>query len=103
MKKLLILLATLGAPAYGAAGEADAEQIVKSHPCADGETIDQYLGHKLSSSHRDLGWRVFPAEGGVDVERAFLASKSMEIRYRWRVDGTGQVQAISDRAQSLCS
>lgn len=34
---------------------------------------------------------------------SFVLLKSVEIRYRWRVDGTGQVQALSDRAQNLCS
>ena len=68
-----------------------------------GETVAQYLDHKLSSSFRDLGWRMFPANDGFDVERAFLASKFMELRYRWRVDRSGQVRAISERAQNLCS
>lgn len=103
MKKYFILLMLLCNVAYAAPGGADAEHIVKHQPCKDGESVDQYLGRKLSSSHRDLGWRVFSSDEGVDVERAFLASKSTEIRYRWRVDNVGQVQAASDRAQNVCS
>lgn len=102
MKTSAILLVALCRIAHAAPSDGEAEQMVRNQPCKDGESVAQYLDHKLSSSHRDLGWRVFPAENGLDVERAFLASKSMELRYRWRVDGTGQVQAISDRAQNLC-
>lgn len=103
MKKSIMLLFALSHIAYAAPNSAEVDVIVKNQPCKEGETVDQYLGSKLKSSHRDLGWRVFPVEGGIDVERAFVASKSMEIRYRWRVDDSGQVQAIGDRAQNLCS
>ncbi len=102
MKKSAILLMALSQLASAAPSESEAQQLVQNQACKDGESVAQFLDHK-SSSHRDLGWRVFPADGGFDVERAFLASKSMELRYRWRVGADGQVQAVSDRAQNLCS
>lgn len=46
---------------------------------------------------------MFPAKNGYDVEAAFLVSKSAELRYRWRVDDMGNVQAITEHAQNLCS
>lgn len=101
MKTILILLALLCGSAQAAIGEGDAEKIVKDQPCKEGESIDQYMSHKLSS-HRDLGWRLYPVDGDFDVERVFLASKSMEIHYRWRVDQAGQAQAVSERAKNLC-
>lgn len=100
---LFLLLAALCGPANAVASHAEAESVVKNQPCTGGETVDQFLDHKLKPSHRDLGWRVFAREGGFDVERAFLASKSMELRYRWRVSTNGAAQPASGRAESLCS
>lgn len=100
---LCILLAALGGPADAAASHDEAERLVKNQPCLAGETIDQFLDHTLKPSYRDLGWRVFARDGGFDVERAFLASKSMELRYRWRVGATKAPQPISERAEHLCS
>ncbi|HLF97508.1 MAG TPA: hypothetical protein VI457_10225 [Methylococcaceae bacterium] len=99
----LILPVALASALAAAASDTEMTQTVKIQPCKGGETVAQYLDHKLSSSFRDLGWRMFPANDGFDVERAFLASKFMELRYRWRVDRSGQVRAISERAQNLCS
>lgn len=95
-------LCLLGRMAAAAAGDDAALAIVKNQPCRDGESVAQYLDHKAPSSLRDGGWRVFATEEGFDVERVFLASKSMEIRYRWRVDGAGVAQPVGDRAQGLC-
>jgi hypothetical protein len=99
----LILPLALASTLSTAASDTKTAQTVKTQPCKNGETVDQYLDHKLSAAYRDLGWRVFPAANGVDVERAFLVSKLMELRYRWRVDGIGQVQAVTEGAQNLCS
>lgn len=103
IKSVLILLAALSGTAYAAANHAAAEEVVKNQPCKAGETVDQLLDRELKPSHRDLGWRVFARDDGFDVERAFLASKSMELRYRWRVGSSGQGSPVSERAQKLCS
>lgn len=92
----------LSNPAYSDM-DGDAKEAVMKQPCQEGKTVDQYLSEKTRHSQRDLGWRVFPADGGVDVERAFMASKAMEIRYRWRVTGQGQVTPANSRAENLCS
>ena len=99
----LILPMALAGALTAAASDTEMTQKVKAQPCKGGETVDQYLDHKLSSSYRDLGWRLIPAEDGLDVERAFLASKLMELRYRWRIDHVGHVRPVSERAQNLCS
>lgn len=98
-----LLFVALSSAAQAASGHSEAESIVKNQPCAVSETIDQFLDHKLKPSHRDLGWRVFARDDGFDVERAFLVSKSMELRYRWRVGASGEPQPVSERAQGLCS
>ncbi|WP_054775096.1 hypothetical protein, partial [Methylogaea oryzae] len=85
----LLLCAVQAGPVQAAVDYPDAERVVKNQSCKSGETVDQFLDHKLKPSHRDLGWRVFARDGGYDVERAFLASKSMELRYRWRVSAGG--------------
>lgn len=75
---------------------------VTQQTCLQNETVDQWLNHKLRPSHRDLGWRVFKEEVGYIVERAFLVSKSMEIRYRWHVDEQGAIFPDNSRAENLC-
>ncbi len=75
---------------------------VKSLSC-NSENVEQYLDHKLKPSHRDLGWQVFKNDHGYDVERTFLVSKSMELRYRWRMSWTGKLDPVTDRAKALCS
>lgn len=42
-----------------------------------------------SRSQRDLGWQVFQEQNQYDVERAFLMSKSMQLRFRWDVNAKG--------------
>lgn len=100
---MAVLFAALSGMVYAADGYAEAEQTVKSLPCSRGENVDQFLDHKLKPSHRDLGWRVFAGHEGFDVERSFLASKSMELRYRWHVGVSGAARPVSERAQKLCS
>lgn len=102
MKKTFMLLAMCCRAALASPSD-EAEQMVKNQPCKEGETVAQYLEHKLSSSHRDLGWRVYTEEDGIQVERAFLVSKSMELRYRWRVESGGAIRPVSERAAGLCS
>lgn len=77
---------------------------VKNQICNDRETVEQFLERKLKPSHRDLGWQIFKTDNGAyDVERTFLISKSMEMRYRWRVNPDGSLSATNQRSQTLCS
>jgi|LakMenE18May11ns_1017448.scaffolds.fasta_scaffold9327314_2 hypothetical protein len=77
---------------------------VKNQLCNDHETVEQFLERKLKPSHRDLGWQIFKTDDGAyDVERTFLISKSMEMRYRWRVNPDGRLSAVNQRSQTLCS
>lgn len=77
---------------------------VKNQTCNDHETVEQFLGRKLKPSHRDLGWQIFKTDqGAYDVERTFLISKSMELRYRWRVNPDGSLAATNQRSQTLCA
>jgi len=80
-----------------------AKALVTTQTCTNGETVDELLDHKIRPSRRDLGWRVFEDDDGYIVERAFLVSKSMEIRYRWHVDGHGAIFATNSRTENLCS
>ena len=83
--------------------EATAEEKVKNAPCLDGFTIDQVLKDKFHSrSQRDLGWQVFKEQDQYDVERAFLMSKSMQLRFRWHVNAEGNIFPDEGRAESLC-
>lgn len=92
--------------AFSQAGSirAQAEHQVRGQPCHAGENVDDFLSQKSRHSQRDLGWRVFDTDdGGFDVERAFMASKAMEIRYRWHVNGQGSIWPSNRRAEELCS
>ena len=80
-----------------------AKGLVTTHSCAHGESVDEVLDRKVRPSRRDLGWRVFEADDGYIVERAFMVSKSMEIRYRWHVSSQGEVYAENSRTENLCS
>ena len=93
----------VSANAQGEAIEAHAEEIVKNSPCLDGKTIETALAEKFKMhSQRDLGWQAFNENGQIEVERAFLMNKSMQLRFRWRVNADGSVNPVSERAQSLC-
>jgi hypothetical protein len=103
IRTFLILPIGLAAALSATAADTAPEQAVKTLNCKNGKTVAQYLEHKLPANHRDLGWRVFPVENSFDVERAFLVSKNFELRYRWRVDGVGQVREVNEPARNLCS
>lgn len=83
---------------------AEAEELIRSTPCINGLNIDTVLEQKINTaSQRDLGWQVFEEDGIYIVERAVLISKSMQLRYRWQIDGQGKLQPASDRAEDLCA
>jgi hypothetical protein len=82
--------------------DAEAQKRIEATPCG-GTTLGERLAEETRiHSRRDLGWRFFPSSGYMDVERALRVSKSMEIRYRWRVDDSGKVEAENEAAQGLC-
>ena len=99
---ILLLFAT-ACPAVAEDQYDQALHQVQTLGCLDSENIEAYLNRKLKPSHRDLGWQVFQNDYGFDVERTFMASKSMELRYRWRLHHNGELNAISERAKTLCS
>jgi len=83
--------------------EEDAIQKTKAHACKDGMSVEQTLDSSIKThSQRDLGWRSFPGNGFIDVERAVLINKGMELRYRWRVETQGTVGPENERAEKLC-
>jgi len=107
MKALLIIALSLFISidtVYAEISESTVEDIVKNSPCLDGLTIEDALKDKIKiRSQRDLGWHVFNEEGRLEVERAFLINKSMQIRFRWRADADGRISPANNRAESLCS
>lgn len=100
---LTSLVISLSLTAHAGDPYQTARELVISQACSNGETVDEFLDHKIRPSRRDLGWRVFEADNGYIVERAFLISKSMEIRYRWHVDTQGSIYAENSRSENLCS
>ena len=83
--------------------EEEAMQKTKAQDCKNGMTVDQVMEKTIKShSQRDLGWRTFPGNGFIDVERAVLINKGMEMRYRWRVENQGAVGPENERAEKLC-
>lgn len=92
-----------GASLALAISEGDAAQRVMAQPCKDNATVAEVLDRTIKThSQRDLGWRNFPGTGFVDVERAVLINKGMELRYRWRVEPQGTVGPENERAEKLC-
>ena len=86
-----------------ALSEEDAVQKTKAQACKEGLNVEQTLDRSIKThSQRDLGWRSFPGNGFVDVERAVLINKGMELRYRWRVEAQGGVGPENERAEKLC-
>lgn len=76
---------------------------VKNLACKDNLTVEQALAQSIRNhSQRDIGWRMFPEQDFIDIERAVLVNKAKELRYRWRVDANGTISALSDKAQALC-
>lgn len=100
LKPLLLALLPTTALAIDA---DDAMLKVKASSCKDNQSIEQMLDQSIKiHSQRDIGWRYFQQEGYVDIERAVLINKGMEMRYRWRIDGNGAIKPESDRAEKLC-
>lgn len=90
-------------PAYALSDE-EAIRLTQSQLCKAELTIDQALAKTIKSrSQRDLGWRTFSGPGFIDVERAVLINKGMELRFRWRVEEDGAVGPENERAERLCS
>lgn len=84
-------------------GYKQAEHQVKNLPCTAAETVDQILTRTHRNLNPDRGWRVVAMDDGdYLVERIFMASKSAELLYRWRVGAGDAPAAISDRAKMLC-
>lgn len=82
--------------------EAMATARVEAAACG-ASTVGARLAEEMRShSRRDLGWRAFPGSDATDLERSARVSKSLDIRYRWRVDGAGRVEPVSEAAKSLC-
>ncbi|MGR8929583.1 MAG: hypothetical protein ACU836_03000 [Gammaproteobacteria bacterium] len=80
-----------------------ATDLVKNQPCKDGQTVAQVLDHSVKRrSQRDLGWRTFQEDDHIDIERAVLITKGMELRYRWRVFTESNIAPESSRAERLC-
>ena len=76
---------------------------VKAQPCKDQQSVEQVLDQSVRRrSQRDLGWHSFEDEGYVDIERAILINKGMEMRYRWRVFTDGSITPETERAKKLC-
>ncbi len=96
------LMLTLMAVSVADHHDLKARQRLENTPCGS-LTIGRSL-EQLSQIHsrRDLGWRYYPGNGYVDVERAFRVSKSMVVRYGWRVTEMNQVIAITPSALNLC-
>ena len=83
--------------------EAKAEELVKNAHCLNDQSIENVLKDKFKThSQRDLGWQVFKEQDQFDVERAFLMSKSMQLRFRWHVTSEGLILPDGSRAKSLC-
>ncbi len=83
--------------------DEEAIQKTRAAACKTSMTVEQALDHVIKShSQRDLGWRTFPGNGYIDVERAVLINKGMEMRYRWRVESQGAVGPENERAEKLC-
>lgn len=98
-----LLMAVLPLNAH-ALSEEEATQKTRAQPCKNGMTVEQVLDQSIKShSQRDLGWRTFPGNGYIDVERAILINKGMEMRYRWRVEAQGTVGPENERAEKLCA
>ena len=76
-----------------------AEAFVKNLPCSRGGTVDQFLTKKAEiPSVEDLGWRVYPKEGGFEVERLLLTRQKIESKYRWHVYKSGKVKSLNNKA-----
>lgn len=99
---VLTLLCLFACPVLADQHEDEAQQAVVGMACGSatvGAMLDQ---EARAHSRRDLGWRFFPDGDNLDVERSFRVSKSMEVRFRWKVDHSGHVMPVTESAKSLC-
>ncbi len=79
--------------------EERAVEFVKNHPCSRGGTVEQYLIRKIEiSSVEDLGWKVYPMKDGFEVERSLLRKQKMLSKYKWYVNGFGNVKPLNGKA-----
>lgn len=100
---LASLLSAFSNPSLAITPDQASEQ-VKNLPCKDNLSVHETLEQSIKShSQRDIGWRTFQEDGYMDIERAVLINKGMELRYRWRVLADGTISTENDRAQKLCS
>jgi hypothetical protein len=82
--------------------DAEAQAKVEALP-RGAITVGERLAEEARiHSRRDLGWRFFPGDYVMEVERSFRVSKSMEMRFRRRVDSGGKAEALTEPAQQLC-
>jgi len=105
MRSSLLLLVWFGIYALpcSAASQDAALAAVKAQPCKDNINVEQVLDQSIRShSQRDIGWRSFQEDGYIDIERAVLVNKGMELRYRWRVMADNSIQPNNERAEKLC-
>lgn len=105
MRRVQFGLAGMLALSFAASAltEEEATLRIKSQACKGGQTVEKVLDGSIKShSQRDLGWRTFPGNGFIDVERAVLINKGMEMRYRWRVEAGGSIGPENERAEKLC-
>ncbi|MDD5035879.1 MAG: hypothetical protein PHE55_14105 [Methylococcaceae bacterium] len=101
--RLSCLILSLAANIAYALTEEEAIRKTQTQACKENQTVVQALDQAIKShSQRDLGWRTFPGNGYIDVERAVLINKGMEMRYRWRVEAQGGVGPENERAEKLC-
>ena len=76
-----------------------AEAFVKNLPCSRGGTVSQFLAKKVEiPSVEDLGWHVYPKEGGFEVERLLLTRQKIESKYIWHVYKSGKVKPLNGKA-----
>ncbi len=79
--------------------EERAVEIVKRLLCSRGGTVEQYLIRKIEiSSVEDLGWKVYPMKDGFEVERSLLRKQKMLSKYKWYVNGFGNVKPLNGKA-----
>jgi hypothetical protein len=98
---LTLILLFAANPAFAETHEHEVK--VQNSPCL-GQTVEEVLKSKIHTrSQRDLGWQTFHEEDHVEVERAFLMNKSMQLRFRWRINADSSITPISKRAESLCT
>jgi hypothetical protein len=99
---VLELPRTLTAVSAAQVDRAEAIRQVEAVTCG-GSTVGARLQEEISAhSRRDLGWQVFSSDETTDIERALRVSKSMDLRYRWRLSASGSVEAQSEAAKKLC-